>query len=111
MPMISTDDLKRHMNLTTTDDDSLIADKIRVASEWVSSLTGIPADIDPSVLPDADGDIPDTRNIPAPVKEAVRQLAAHLYENREAVLVGGITAQALPFGFLDLIDPYRQWAF
>ena len=52
----------------------------------------------------------DEANIPAAVKEAVRQLAAHLYENREASLVG-VTAQSLPFGTLDLLSSYRAWQF
>jgi hypothetical protein len=47
---------------------------------------------------------------PAPVAEAVRQLASHLFENREASIVG-ISARELPFGFLDLIGPYRKWVF
>ena len=47
---------------------------------------------------------------PAPLKEAVRQLAGHLYENREATLVG-TGASALPFGVMDLLGPYRAWSF
>jgi hypothetical protein len=46
--------------------------------------------------------------MPAPVDEAIRQLAGHLYANREATLVG-VTAQALPFGVLDLLTPYTPF--
>jgi hypothetical protein len=99
--MISTADLRSHLNITNTDDDLLLDSKIAAASEWVSLYTAIP---DPD--PDADGPCV----IPAPVKEAVRQLAAHLYENREATLVG-VTSQSLPFGLLDLLMPYRAWVF
>jgi hypothetical protein len=99
--MISTDDLRRHLNITGTDDDVLLADKILAASEWVSLYTAIPNGCDPD---DA------TCSIPEPVKEAVRQLAAHLYENREASLIG-VTSQSLPFGLLDLLMPYRAWVF
>jgi uncharacterized phiE125 gp8 family phage protein len=49
-------------------------------------------------------------NVPAPLKEAVKQLAAHWYENREAVLVG-VNAQAIPLGLFDLIEPYRRRVF
>lgn len=87
--------LKSHLSLTTDADDAMLTDKLAAASEWVAKYTGIPAD-------DAD--------MPAPVNEAVRQLAAHLYENREASLVG-VTAQTLPFGMLDLLEPYREWCF
>jgi hypothetical protein len=40
----------------------------------------------------------------------VLQLTAHLYQNREASLIG-VTASALPFGFLDLLAPYRAFSF
>jgi uncharacterized phage protein (predicted DNA packaging) len=87
--------LKQHLNLTLDDDDELLTSKLEAARIWVAAYTGGSAD---------------QIDIPAPVDEAVRQLAAHLYENREATLTG-LTAQALPFGFLDLLSPYRAWAF
>ncbi len=92
---VSLASLKAHLNLTTDIDDAMLADKLAAASEWIAKYTGIPAD-------DAD--------MPAPVNEAVRQLAAHLYENREASLIG-VTAQALPFGMMDMLEPYREWVF
>jgi uncharacterized phiE125 gp8 family phage protein len=93
--VITLESLKAHLNITTDIDDALISDKLDAAVAWVSGYTAIPAD---------------ATDIPAPVSEAVRQLAAHLYANREASLVG-ITAQALPFGMLDLLDAYRAWVF
>ena len=87
--------LKAHLNITTDDDDDLLADKIAAASEWVAGYTGIPSD---------------SSDMPAAVLEATRQLAAHLYENREASLIG-VQAEALPFGLLTLLEPYRAWAF
>ena len=92
---ISLANLKAHLNITTDDDDDLLQDKIDAASEWIAKYTGVPVDA------------PDT---PAPFDEATRQLAGHLFENREATMVG-VTAQALPFGLLDLLNPYREWAF
>ena len=92
---VSLANLKAHLNITTDDDDDLLQDKIDAASEWIAKYTGVPVDA------------PDT---PAPFDEATRQLAAHLFENREATMVG-VTAQALPFGLLDLLNPYREWAF
>lgn len=49
-------------------------------------------------------------DVPEPLREAVRQYAAHLYENREAVLVG-VNAQELPMGVFMLVLPYKRWAF
>lgn len=93
--MISLDDVKAHLNITTDLDDALLTEKLAAAADWVAKYTGIPAD---------------SANIPPSVNEAVRQLTAHLYECREATLVG-ITAQQLPFGFLDLLANERQWVF
>jgi hypothetical protein len=44
------------------------------------------------------------------LRRAVLMLAAHFYENREAVLVG-ITANEMPLGFWELIEPHRRWVF
>jgi uncharacterized phage protein (predicted DNA packaging) len=97
MGWITTDDLKAHLNVTTDADDALLADKLAAAEQWVAGYTGTDIDADPA-------------DVDEPIKEAVRQLAAHLYENREASLVG-VSAEQLPFGFLDLLAPYRAWAF
>jgi uncharacterized phiE125 gp8 family phage protein len=51
-------------------------------------------------------------NIPNPIKQAVRMLAAHFYEHREAVMVGNAAAvdeAELPFAVSALIAPWRVW--
>lgn len=96
MPVIEVADLKAHMNVTSDADDALITGKIAAAEGWIAAFTG--------------ADWPPADPVPDALKEAIRQLAAHLFENREASLVG-ITAQQLPFGLLDLLAPYRAWAF
>ena len=96
MSVIQVDDLKAHLNVTTDTDDALLAEKIEAAESWVAAFTG--------------ADWPPTDPVPGALKEAIRQLAAHLYENREASLVG-ITATELPFGLLDLLAPYRAFVF
>lgn len=92
---ITVADLKAHLNLTTDDDDDLLEGKIAAAADWIAGYTGIPVD---------------ASDMPSAVLEATRQLAAHLYENREATLIA-VTAQELPFGFLTLLERYREWAF
>jgi hypothetical protein len=89
-------DMKAHLNVTFGTDDTLIQGKIDAAEDWIAKF------VCPPWLP-AD-------RVPGALLEAVRLLAAHLYENREASLVG-VTSQDLPFGLLDLITPYRAWAF
>lgn len=93
--MIDLADAKAQLNITDDGDDALIQGKIDAASAWIALYTG-------STNTDA--------TVPAPVMEACRLITAHLYQNREASLVG-VTAQALPFGVLDLLAPYRAYAF
>lgn len=96
--LITLEDLKSHMRITVADDDAMLANKITAASEWLLGFTG-------ATYADQDA-------VPAPMKEACRLLAAHWYENSEAsVTISGVTAQDLPFGVMDLIQPYREWAF
>jgi hypothetical protein len=95
MPAMTLDQAKAHLNVTFDADDALLTDKLAAAKAWVSAYTACD--------PDAD-------TAPAPIREAVLQLTAHMYQNREVNLVG-ITAMALPFGFLDLLAPYRAFAF
>lgn len=83
---------KIHMNITDDADDAILGQKLDVALAWVGKIVGGPV---------ADTD-------PAPIHEAARMLAAHLYESREATLVG-VSAQELPFGVLDMLGPYRCW--
>jgi hypothetical protein len=92
--MLTLDDAKAHLNVTTDVDDALITAKLAAATEWTALYTG--------------AEITDTT--PKAVNEAILQLTAHLYANREASLVG-VTAQSLPMGFLDLLEPYRAWCF
>ncbi|MET4242734.1 head-tail connector protein [Bradyrhizobium sp. RT10b] len=95
MPAVTLDQAKAHLNITLDQDNGLIDDKLAAAKAWVGAYTA--SDVD------ADG-------TPAPVREATLQLCAHLYQNREASLIG-VTATELPFGFLDLLAPYRAFAF
>jgi hypothetical protein len=50
--------------------------------------------------------------LPDPLMEAVRQLVAFLYDNREAAVIGN-THNVTPTspGFYDLLLPYRIWVF
>jgi hypothetical protein len=95
MPAITIIQAKQHLNITFDYDDPLICGKLAAAKAWIQSYTASD--------PDADG-------APSPIGEAVLQLTAHLYANREATLVG-VTAQQLPLGFVDLLAPYRAYSF
>jgi hypothetical protein len=88
-------DMKAQLNVTFADDDTLIQAKIDAAEGYIANFYN--GTWPPSTVPNA-------------LLEAIKLLAAHLYENREASLVG-VTSQDLPFGLFDLITPYRAWAF
>jgi uncharacterized phage protein (predicted DNA packaging) len=87
--MVTLDDMKAHLNITTDQDDALITAKLAVAERVAVAFTGISTDS--NYIPNVD--------------EAIRQLAAYLYENREASPTG------IPQGVLDLLAPYRIWTF
>lgn len=91
-------DLKAQLNLIDDDaDDALLERKVAAAEASVSADIGAvtPVNYD---------------NAPADLREAILMKAAHLFENREAVVVG-ISAQELPLGYADLIAPHRKWVF
>ena len=87
--------LRRQLNLDDVPGDTpFLEHKIEAAEAFIAAYIGKAlAEIDP---------------MPASIKEAVLMLAAHLYVNREASLVG-VSANELPFGVLDLIRPHREW--
>lgn len=91
---VTLDSMKAHLAITEDHDDELIAEKITVATAFIEAQIGKPfADFDP---------------LPAPLFEAVRQVAAHLYENREATIVDA-SVREVPFGVAELIAPYVEW--
>jgi hypothetical protein len=100
MTVVSVADAKAHLNITDDADDTLIAGKIAAAEAWIGKFIGTPLD-DVIAFPDG---------TPDPLKEAVRQLVGHLYENREASIVA-VSAEMLPLGMHDLMAPYREWSF
>lgn len=102
MSIVTVEDMKAHMNVTISEDDTLIGDKIDAAEAWIAKFIGHALD-DAEAFPDG---------TPEPLKEAVRQLVAHLYENREATLVGNtLTITDVSPGLFDLMAPYREYVF
>jgi len=92
MPIVSVPELKSQLNLDHDLDDALLSLKIDAAEAYCSSFIA--------------GEIPDPA--PATIKQAILMLAAHWYENREAVLTGG-NAYIVPFGVHDLLGAHRAW--
>ena len=96
--MTALTDLKAQLNLTDDDaDDALLTGMIDDALDHTGSAIGADARLSYDELPGG-------------LRRAVLMLAAHFFENREAVLVG-ISANELPLGFWELVAPHRKWVF
>lgn len=95
MPIITTTDMKSHLGVTLDTDDTLIEGKVLAAQAAIEQLLGY--------------SIEDTfETVPGDLKEAVRQLTAHYFENREAAVIG-VSAGFLPLGVRDIINSRREW--
>lgn len=73
--------------------DELLQHYLEAAEAWASGYLGFP--------------ITDLNPVPADVKQAVMQMAAHLYQNREAALIG-VNVYELPFGIDGFLRKYRK---
>ncbi|MFN4102122.1 MAG: head-tail connector protein [Pararhodobacter sp.] len=98
--IVTLDEMKAHLSLTPDqdDDDMLIQDKLDAAQRLIERMLGYRLS-EQFVAPDP---------VPADLREAIMQLAAWWYENREAVLERGAP---LPFGVAEIIDANRDWSF
>jgi len=97
---LTLDDLKAHCNVTGSADDALLARLLAVATKHVERQLGYALD-DTGTLPNG---------APADLEHAVYMLAGHLYENREATLIGA-AAQVLPLGVAEIIAEHRRYTF
>ena len=97
MAIVTLSDMKAHLGVTLEADDALITDKIDAAQAHLETLLGYEID-------------EEFQTVPADLKEAVRQLAAHMFENREAVVVG-VSAMELPIGLWDVVRNRRRYSF
>ncbi|WP_042246319.1 head-tail connector protein [Paracoccus sp. PAMC 22219] len=99
-PVMSLPDLKAHLSLTddNSEDDALLQAKLDAAQTLIERMLGYGL-VTQFETEDA---------VPADLREAVLQLAAWWYENREAVMERGAP---LPFGVAEIIDANRDWTF
>jgi uncharacterized phage protein (predicted DNA packaging) len=97
---LTLDDLKSHCNVTVSFDDAVLTRLLAAATAHVERLLGFKLD-DEDELP---------AGAPADLELAILQLAAHWYENREAVTLG-VNAAPLPMGVADVVNEYRKYTF
>ena len=96
MPSITVENIKSHLSITGEQDDVVLADLIEASDDFILRYTGAHF---------AEGE-----EWPASLKQAVRLLVGHLFENREATLVG-VSADMLPLGFMDFLAAHREHSF
>ena len=88
MSFVTLQEAKSHLRVDTDEDDALITDKIASAESHVETYLGASlSDFDP---------------FPPIIKEAILQLIAQLYDNRDSPDLQ--TALAL-------VRPFRTWTF
>ncbi|MCO5145535.1 MAG: head-tail connector protein [Aquamicrobium sp.] len=103
MAIVDLEDVKSHLGILDDADDSLISGKINAAQAWLESQLGY------SIEDEYGGDSP--VYYPADLVEAVRQMTAHMYENREATVVG-LSITETPAAVADTIRNHRRyWGF
>lgn len=68
------------------------------------------APVDPVVIEFVCGYGDDAKDVPAAIRNAIKLLSAHLYENREPVVIGS-TISRIPFTIEALLGPYRWVKF
>lgn len=93
---LGTDDLldENALGNLASGTDELLQHYLDAAETWASGYLGLPlSDFQPA--------------IPADVKQAILQVAAHYYQNREAALIG-VNAYDLPYGIDELLRKYRR---
>lgn len=98
MAIVTLEEVKAQLNIIGTDDDTLLTSKIAAAQDHVERLLGFQLETE---YPDG---------APASLKEAVFQLAAWWYEQRETALTGAIVS-TVPYGVQDIVNEYRKWSF
>ncbi|GGA81239.1 hypothetical protein GCM10011491_05640 [Brucella endophytica] len=102
---ITLEGLKAQLNFTPdmgVNDDALLERKLAAALDHVERLLGFRIDETYGA--------PEQQPVPPSLIEAIYQLAAHWYENREASIVG-VNAQEVPFGVRQIVNEYRDWSF
>lgn len=103
MAIVSLDDMMRQLSLTPdapAEDVALLEGKIPAAQNYIERLLGYRIETEFG----GDGQDP----VPDALKEAVMQLAAWWFDNREAVTDMN---RPLPFGITEIVKEFREWSF
>lgn len=100
MPIVTVDEFKAHARIDHDDEDDVIEGKIAAAQAQIESWLGY------NITARYGNDSPPT--IPADLKQVVLALAGHLYEVREASIVG-VSIMTVPLSVRDTIAAHRDY--
>ena len=95
---------KYQLNLTTTDDDVLLARLFSAAQDWLEAQLGY------KLADRFTTGSPATLNIPPALYQGILLMTGHWYANREATLVG-VSAAPLPLGLSEIVQDWRDWSW
>lgn len=95
--VLTLSEIKAQLRVDDDYEDDLLEAKILAAEAHIESLIGKSFD-------DYEGDVPE------PLKEAVRMLVGHWFDNREAVSEDAQTKET-PFGVWQIVNEHRVWSF
>lgn len=100
--LVTLDQAKAQLNILAGDaaDDVIIGEKLAAAEGHVQRLLGYTF---ASAAWTAE-------TLPGEIREAVLQLMAHWYENREAVAFEG-TGREVPLSVREVVQEWREWSF
>lgn len=98
MAVVTLADMKAELGITDDTDDAMITAKIDEAQAWLESFLGYSIT---TQFPDG---------APDDIVMAVKMQTAHLFENREASVVG-VAIQLAPNGVDDVIRNRRSYAW
>lgn len=91
---------KQHLRVVNNDEDALITSYITAAREYAEKYQNrVFVSSDPEVKPETPGELE---------KAAMLLIIGHLYENREAVNIGGAAIE-VPLGVKSLLTFNRKW--
>lgn len=93
---MTVEDLKKHLNVDHSEDDTYISDLIEVAEDYVATYLNAPLT-----------EYVEDDKLKASVKHAIRLLVGTWYANRESVAFA--TPSVLPDGVYSLLLPLRKF--
>lgn len=98
MAIVTLEEMKAELGVTIAEDDALITAKIDEAQAHLEALLGYDIETEFGT------------GVPADLVAAVKMIAAHWYENREASVVG-VSVALLPVGVDDIVRNRRNYSY